>query len=169
MEGWGKRKEEGKWAQRSKPLASEAQRGAIDEFNGRKTHPECRHMMAHDQSRRREGTRLSGVCGGEVGRAGWSGGMGEVGTTDSSSPGRRPCFPKGFISVADNRTLSASCKEEVKRKKLNDKKRRRFVSRGAISPSLNKSDPLSKTHFLRKTIWGHCCQSFKLLRPGKLE
>lgn len=88
------------------------QRGAIDEFNGRKTHPKCRHMMARDQSRRREGTCLSGVLWGREGRAGWSGGKGEVGTTDSSSLGRKPCFSAGSISVADSRTLPALCKEK---------------------------------------------------------
>lgn len=130
-------------------------------------------MMARDQSRRREGTRLSGVCGGEEGRAGWSGGSGwgEVGTTDSSSPGRKPCFPSGSISVADTRTFSASCKEEVGRQKLHDKKRRRgFVSGGAISQSPNKCGLLSRRQNCEEhRLGGTSVKSFKSQRPCEAE
>ena len=81
-------------------------------LTGERPTPSGGHMMACDQSRRREGTWLRGVLWGREGTAGWSGGKGEVGTRDFSSLGRKPCFPTGSISVADSRTLPASCKEK---------------------------------------------------------
>lgn len=125
MEGWrGEEERSGENGRKGlNHWPAKLQRGAFDEFNGRKTHPKWGTHDARDQSRRREGTWLRGVLWGREGTAGWSGGKGEVGTTDFSSLGRKPCFPTGSISVADSRTLPASCKEkEGGKKKLKTEK-----------------------------------------------
>lgn len=74
-------------------------------------------------------------CGerGDSRMVGW---QGEIGTTDFSSLGRKPCFPTGSISVADSRTLPASCKEkEGGSKKLKTEKGWRCKSR-VLYPNL---------------------------------
>ena len=166
----GKGKERGKTGAK---VWTTGQRSSKEErlmsLTGEGPTPSGGHMMARDQSRRREGTWVLGVLWGREGTAGWSGGKGEVGTTDFSSLGRKPCFPTGSISVADSRTLPASCKEkEGGRKKLKDRKGWRCKSR--VSP-LPKFALFSKTP-IRKTgsmVWWYFCESFKSWRPCKLE
>lgn len=139
------------------------QRGAIDEFNGRKTHPECRHMMARDQSRRREGTRLSGVCGGEEGRAGWSGGRGGSWEDRFLLPWEETLFSNGFrFGCRQPDALKHLARRRSGGRNFMIKKRRRFVSKGAISQSQNKSGTFSKRHIFEENDLGALLSKFQV-------
>lgn len=113
MEGWrGEEERSGENGRKGlNHWPAKLQRGAFDEFNGRKTHPKWGHMTP---ATNRGGARGPGSGRSFVGERGGQpdgrGGKGEV-RRQISPPWRKPCFPTGSISVADSRTLP-SCKEK---------------------------------------------------------
>lgn len=93
--------------------AAKLQRGAIDELNARRTHPECGHTMARDQLWRREGTGLRGVFGGEKGEQDGQEAVGKLGRQIPPPCGGDLVFlGVPSTSMAHNGRHPASCKKE---------------------------------------------------------